>query len=627
MARPLRIGNVCGFWGDRIEAAAEMVAADSNIDYLTLDYLAEVSLSIMAVQRDRNPQLGFARDFVDVITSLIPFWNSGSNVRVVTNGGGLNPEGCARACLGVLSKGCGRSLKVAIVTGDDVLSILQSSPEELQFSNLDTGETLSKILPDLSNANAYTGAQGIIEALSADADIVITGRVADPSLVVGPAAFHHNWSLQDFDALAGATIAGHLIECGTQVTGGISTNWMELPDIGNIGYPVVEVAADGSCVVTKPLGTGGLVDEQTVKEQLLYEMGDPKNFLTPDVTVSIESLTIDPLETNRVQLRGASGREPPVKLKVNATYRAGFRAQGILTVYGRDATSKSRRAAEGVLDRLRRDGCSFESTAVECIGTGVCANGESLSETAPLHIETALRIAVSDSNRDNVDRFTREIAPLVTSGPQGTTGYATGRPRVQPVFGYWPCLIERKHVRTNFQLLESTPASNGILKTRSLKTPPKNLPPATRTITQPFSEIAKNHASQTCENENAGNGNAAGDEKQIHLGEIAHARSGDKGAHANIGIIAYHEEGFQYLQQVLTVDRVQDFFQALGATRVVRYPVPKLNAFNFIVEDVLTLGGSRSVRTDAQGKALGQVILELPLTIPQELYELAVRRR
>ncbi len=451
----IRIGNAQGFWGDIVDAPARLLAQQPDLDYLTLDYLAEVSLSIMAIQRERDLQAGYARDFVDVVRSLVPFWQNDSKVRVVTNAGGLNPLGCAQVCAGVLRQANIKHLKIALVTGDDVLPLMQSSRkgDSSLFSNLETGEPIESILPRLVTANAYLGAEPIVEALAAGADVVITGRVADPSLTVATAMHHFGWAPRDYDRIAAATVAGHLIECGTQVTGGISTDWLNVPDPAHMGFPIIEMEQAGGFVVTKPAGTGGAVTEETVKEQLLYEIGDPDKYLSPDASVSFLSLRVQQEGADRVRVIGAKGRPPPDTYKVSATYRDGFTAQGMLTIFGRDAVAKARRCGEIILQRVREAGYELEHSNVECLGAGACVPGVLHAANERDLLETVLRISVADSRREAVERFTREIASLVTSGPQGVTGYATGRPNVRPVFGYWPCLIERSRVRPRMELI------------------------------------------------------------------------------------------------------------------------------------------------------------------------------
>jgi hypothetical protein len=338
-----------------------------------------------------------------------------------------------------------------VVDGDDVLETLRHDPA--QFANLETDAPLSSVANRLVTANAYLGATTIAGALRAGADIVITGRVADPSLTVGPCLAHFDWSMGDHDRIAGATVAGHLIECGTQACGGFSTDWLELPHVHDIGFPVVEISEDGSCIITKPTGTGGAVTLQTVKEQLLYEIGDPGNYLSPDATVSFLTVRVDQVGVDRVRISGATGRPPPPTYKVSATYRDGYKAHGQLTVFGHDAVKKARHAGEALLRRLAERGCEFRETLVECLGTGASVRGI-VSRMSDTHlIETVLRVSVAAATRDPVERFTKEIAPLVTCGPQGITGYATGRAKVLPIFGYWPCLIDRAAVKPAWNLL------------------------------------------------------------------------------------------------------------------------------------------------------------------------------
>jgi len=456
----IKIGNAQGFWGDSVDAPARLVSQQPDLDYLTLDYLAEVSMSILASQRERDPTAGYARDFVEVVRSLIPLWQKGSKVRVISNAGGLNPHGCAKACAEVLHEAGIRSMKIGVVTGDDVLPLLKAAgtnggAKSKLFANLETGESLTKVSGALVTASAYLGAQPIAKALTAGAEILITGRVADPSLTVAPCVAEFGWDWNDHDRIAGATIAGHLIECGAQVTGGISTDWLQIPDPANIGFPIVEVSSDGTCVVTKPKGTGGLVNERTVKEQLLYEIGDPDNYLSPDVTVSFLSLQVREEKKNRVRVGGARGRPPTSSYKVSASYRDGFWAQGMLTIFGRNAVAKARRSGDVILKRVREAGYELQRSLVECVGAGACMPGLLDRSIEAELLETLLRVTVADPRREAVERFTKEMSPLICGGPQGVTGYAAGRPRVHPVFGYWPCLVDKKELNPQMDILTS----------------------------------------------------------------------------------------------------------------------------------------------------------------------------
>lgn len=369
MKIPLRIGNAQGFWGDSASAPARLIQQQPDLDYLTLDYLAELSLSIMAIQREKKPTAGYASDFLDVVRSLIPIWQQGSSLKIVTNAGGLNPIGCAQACQEIL-KQCTRPMRIGVVTGDDVFSIFKAEPENVLFRNLETQTPLADVVNALVTANAYLGAKPMAEALLAGADIVITGRVADPSLTVAPCAAHFGWSWDEYDKLAGATVAGHLIECGTQVTGGISTNWLNITDPAHIGFPVVEMHADGSCIVTKPKGTGGRVNFETVKEQLLYEIGDPGRYLSPDATISFLSLRLEQDGIDRISITGAKGTAPPPTYKVSATYRDGFKAEGMIVIFGPDAGKKARLCGEIILERVRNAGYKIPNAHIECIGEG-----------------------------------------------------------------------------------------------------------------------------------------------------------------------------------------------------------------------------------------------------------------
>ncbi len=445
----VKIGNGQGFWGDSILAPVRLVESVPDLDYLTLDYLAEVSLSIMAIQKEKNPGLGYARDFIESLKTLIPFWKDGFKFKIITNAGGLNPQGLAEACIELLEERLKRPVTVGVIVGDDVLHLMDHSRH---FQNLDTGEPFSKIEAKIVTANAYIGAEPIVKALKQGADIVITGRAADPSLAAAACAAHYNWSFDDYDKLAGATVAGHLIECGTQATGGISTEWLSLPDIVNIAFPFVEMEEDGSFIISKPAGTGGKVDEMTVKEQLLYELGDPGRYLSPDLAVSFTEISVQQESENRVRVAGAKGSAPTESYKVSATYRDGFKAEGSLVIWGEKADEKARRAGKMILERLKREGYSYEETLVECLGMGDAVPGLVRGDCEA--IECVMRVIVKDQSREAVERFTKEIASLVTCGPPGTTGYTAGRPPVREVFGFWPCLVPKESVEMLVDVIE-----------------------------------------------------------------------------------------------------------------------------------------------------------------------------
>jgi Acyclic terpene utilisation family protein AtuA len=449
MTKPLKIGNAQAFWGDRNTAAATLVRQQEDLDILTMDYLAEVSMSILAIQKQKDPQAGYAKDFLDVVDSLAHHWQKKRKLKLITNAGGLNPLDCGKACQRILNeRKCG-PLKIAIIAGDDVLNELNTCAFDA-YPNMDTREEIGKVQGLLATANVYIGSKPIVDALQAGADIIITGRVADPCLTAAPCISHFNWSWDDYDRIASATIGGHLIECGTQVTGGFSTNWSSIDSMTQPGYPVIEMYEDGRIIVTKPENTDGAVTMETVKEQLLYEIGDPDNYLSPDVTVSFLSLTLEAIAKDRIQITGAKGKPPPQDLKVSATYQDGYKIEGMITLFGRDCREKGYRCGEIVHQRLKALGLEPAEYLIECIGTGDVVPGINTYETQ----ETVIRIAARDPEKKPLEQLAKEIAPLVTSGPQGITGYSAGRPKTRPVYSYWPTLIKSEKVSLTVTLLE-----------------------------------------------------------------------------------------------------------------------------------------------------------------------------
>src|SRR6516162_1583877 len=448
----VRVGNGCGFWGDNIDAPV-LLAEAGRLDYLTLEYLAELTMSILAHQKQRDPQAGYATDFLDVLERLGPILKAQPGLKVITNAGGMNPSSCAAKTRALLEKAGLGERKIGVVSGDDLMPrIDRLLAEGHALTNLDTGEPLSAVRDRLVSANAYLGAGPIVEALRQGASVVITGRVADASLTLAPAVHELSWKWDDWDRLCAGTVAGHLIECGAQATGGLWCNWQEAPDLANVGYPIAEVEADGSFRITKPPGTGGAANIETVSEQLLYEVGDPSAYLTPDVVSDFTSVRLEETGPETVAVRNARGTPCTDTYKVSAAYRDGFISSGTLVIAGPDAANKAGYCGEIILQRLHRAGYDPERTNIECLGTGDSVPGVfPASTSAP---EAVLRISVHDSRRDVVERFTKEIAPLVTSGPPGITGYTGGRPPVREVFAYWPALVTRSCIKPEVKLYE-----------------------------------------------------------------------------------------------------------------------------------------------------------------------------
>jgi hypothetical protein len=448
----VRIGNGCGFWGDNLDAPARLAHA-GRLDYLTLEYLAELTMSILAVQKAKDPAAGFATDFIDVLGRLAPALQAQPALRVVTNAGGMNPPACAAQAKRVLAA-AGVDRRIAVVGGDDLFPRL----DELlaaghALNHLDTGEPLAAIRDRVVSANAYLGARPIADALKLGAGVVVTGRVADASLTVGPAAHEFGWGFgePDLDRLAAATVAGHLIECGAQATGGLWINADADTRLEDVGYPIAEIAADGTFTITKPPGTGGAVNVETVAEQLLYEVADPARYYTPDVVADFTTVKLAPLHPDVVGVTGGTANGVTDTYKVSVAYRDGFLSAGTLVIAGPNAAEKARRSGAVLLERLKRAGFAYQETRVEALGAGDCVPGVVTAAFDPP--EVVLRVAVRDPRRAAVERFTKEFAPLVTGGFPGTTGYTTGRPPVREVFAYWPALVRKDAVTPRVEVL------------------------------------------------------------------------------------------------------------------------------------------------------------------------------
>ncbi len=446
------IANGQGFWGDSILGPVRLLE-EGPLDYLTLDYLAEVTMSIMQKQRARRPDAGYATDFVRMIERLGPKLVE-RNVRVVANAGGVNPMACKDAVLAALRRHKIEGCKIAVVEGDDIfgrLDELLSRGETLQ--NMDTHQPLSSVRERVTSANVYLGAFPIAEALDQGAHIVITGRGTDPGLVLGPMIHEFGWRREDYDRLAAGTIAGHIVECGAQCSGGNYTDWREVPDMAMLGYPLIEMRPDGEFVITKHPGTGGMVTLDTVRHQLVYEMGDPARYLGPDCSADFTSARLEQACPDRVRVSGCRGTAPTPTYKVSISYEDGFKAVGQLTVSGPDALEKARLCAQIVWRRLAYDGCTFapEERIEEYLGANVCHAGIAAAEQgAPS--EVVLRLGVKGRDEDKIDRFGFELVPLVTSGPPGVTGFAGGRPKASEIIGFWPALLDKSVVKTKVSL-------------------------------------------------------------------------------------------------------------------------------------------------------------------------------
>jgi acyclic terpene utilization AtuA family protein len=453
MKNLVRVAAGQGFWGDDLDAPRRQ-AEGGEIDYLMLDYLAEVTMSILQKQKERDPAMGYARDFVGAIESVLPAV-TGRGVRVIANAGGVNPPACASAVLEMAkARGAAGKLKIGVVTGDDLLPRM----DELiagghALANMDTGEPLSRVRGDVIAANAYIGSEPIVEALAKGANVVITGRSTDTALTMAPLRHEFGWASDDWDKLAAGIVAGHIIECGAQCSGGNCMHeWRNIPDLANVGYPIAEASPDGTFVITKHAGTGGRVSVPTVTEQLVYEMGDPTSYITPDVVADFTTIQLEQAGENRVRVHGIKGRPPTDKLKVSIAYRAGFKAVGTLVYSWPDAVDKARAAERILRERLDRLGLRFEHILAELVGHS--STHGPLAGAASDVPEVQLRFGVRGPDRKAVERFTREIAPLVLNGPPSVTGFAGGRPKVEEIVAYWPALIDKTQVRTTVDVIQ-----------------------------------------------------------------------------------------------------------------------------------------------------------------------------
>jgi len=449
------VANGQGFWGDSILGPVRLLR-EGPLDYLTLDYLAEVTLSIMQKQRSRDPRSGYATDFVRLIERVLPQLLE-KNVKVVANAGGVNPHACKDAILAVIGKSGASGVKVAVVEGDDILESLDGFlAAGERFENLDTRQPLSEIRDRVLSANVYVGAFPIAEALGQGAQIVLTGRCTDPSLVVGPLVHELGWTPSDHALLAAGTVAGHIVECGAQCTGGNYTDWRSVPDLAMVGYPIIEASPDGGIVVTKHDGTGGICTVDSVRHQLVYEMGDPRRYLGPDCVADFTSVRLTQDGPDRVRVEGVRGAPATSTYKVSISYLAGWKASGELTISGPDALEKARLCARIVWERLAYDGFTYapEERLEEYVGAGACHAGiEGAESTNPP--EVVLRLGVKGSERRKIDRFGSELVPLVTSGPPGVTGFAGGRPKATEIIGFWPALMKKDLVRSRVSVFTS----------------------------------------------------------------------------------------------------------------------------------------------------------------------------
>ena len=591
--RVVKIGCASGFWGDTNTAAFQLVHL-ADINYLVFDYLSEITMSIMAKAKMVEPKHGYALDFVSRVMAPLLKKIAEKKIKVISNAGGVNPLAC-RDALQKIIKEYGLDLRVAVVLGDDLL------PQHEHLKQQNIREMFSgEALPDqVASSNAYLGAVAIRDALNLGADIVISGRVVDSAVVLAPLLHEYQWSLDDYDKLAQGSLAGHVIECGAQCTGGNFTDWQLVQGFDNMGFPVVEVSEDGSFVVTKPQGTGGLVSTATVAEQIVYEIGNPQAYLLPDVIADFSQVHLEQVGEHRVRVTGAKGQAPTAQYKVSATYPDGYRVLVSFLIAGREAPQKAQIIADAILNKCERvlamrSVPPFSEKSVEILGieSTYGAHAQALNSR-----EVVVKIAVKHMFKEACMFFASEIAQASTGMAPALAGIVGGRPKASPFIKLFSFLIDKNQVNVEIDF-EGKRYPVEVLQRISTEQLP--------TLTAGENAVYQ------------------GDEIEVPLIEIAHARSGDKGNHSNIGVIARKAAYLPWIRAALTEQAVASYMQhVLDAEKgqVIRYELPGLNALNFMLENALGGGGVASLRIDPQGKAFAQQLLDMPVKVPAQLLE------
>lgn len=589
----LRIGGASGAWGDSPGAIGPLLTA--GVDVLMMDYLAEVTMSLLARARLKDPEAGYPPDFVSYLAPhLREIAQRG--VRVVSNAGGVNPQACKRALEKTIAE-AGLSLKVAVVEGDDLLPIIDDLRNE-GVCEWRSGEPLpEKIL----TANAYLGALPIAAALAAGADIVVTGRCVDSALALGVLMEAFGWRQDQYDLLAAGSLVGHLLECGPQVSGGVFTDWESVPGWEHIGYPIAECLPDGRFVVTKPAGTGGLVNVRTVAEQTLYEVGDPAAYALPDVVADFSQVRLAQVGEDRVEVAGARGSAPSSQYKVCATWQSGWRAVAVSVILGEDAAPKAERAARALIARAQRGFAArgqadFDAVHIEALGAEASYGTQSRARATR---EVVLRLVVDHRDPKALGAFAREVGSSGLSFAQGTAALIGGRPKPTPVVRLFSFLIDKARLSPpTVQIAGDAPFVVSI---------PNAQAAIADNQAAPGIRVAKPVIDS----------NESGETTEISLRRVAHARSGDKGDSANIAIFCRKPEYYDWIVSELSAEKIAEHFRDSVSGEIERFEAPGLHAINFVMQEALGGGGMASQRIDAQGKAYGQRALEMKLRVPR----------
>ncbi|MCB2201313.1 DUF1446 domain-containing protein [bacterium] len=598
--RKIRIGNAGGYWGDDLSALKRQLIG-GPLDYITMDFLAEITMSILQRQQKLQPDLGYAVDFIDQLQECLPLIVK-KKVRVISNAGGINPIGMGRRII-QMARAMDLDIKVGIVYGDDIVNQLyELTAAGEKFTNLETGEDFMPYRSRIVAANIYLGAEPVVKALEAGCHIVVTGRVTDTGITLAPMIHEFNWSMDDWDKMAAGVVAGHIIECGCQSSGGNITDWHDVKTFDNIGYPIIEMEHTGEFVVTKHKKTGGLVSEKTVKEQLVYEMGDPANYISPDGIARFDTIQLKSEGPDRVRVFGVKGKPEPEQLKVSMAYEDGWKASGEVLVSGPNTYQKAEKIADIFWKKLKH---KFESTRTEMLGSGtIWPHPLTACETN----EILLRFSVRDKDKSKIKDFGKALSTLILSGPPGMAVTGQGRPKPKQVIAYWPALIHRSRVKARVLTIGTDRREEFYEITFPLRT---HAPlPDSRTAPLPHKK------SKT----------PTGKAEKVRLQEICYARSGDKGDTCNIGVLARSPEIYDWIVEHLTTDKVRRFFRGITFGKVVRFELDNLNGLNFLLEETLGGGGTKSLMIDPQGKTLAQALLQMELDVPSGLLKTITRK-
>jgi len=604
----IRIANAGGYWGDDPFALRRQVTGPLPIDYVSIDFLAEITMSILQKQRQKDPNLGYAGDFISQLAPVLKTCKE-RGIKIITNAGGVNPRSCAEA-LFELGRKTGVDLRVAVVEGDDIAPRLSEIVKQPQCSmkNMETGEAFDGVLERVLSANVYFGALPVVEALKQNPDIIICGRVTDTGITLAAMIHEFGWSLSDYDKLAHGIVAGHIIECGAQATGGNFTDWRKVKSFEDIGFPILECSADGSFVVTKHPGTGGLVSVQTVREQLLYEMGHPQSYITPDVIADFSTIQLFSDGPDRVKVSGVKGRPPTDLLKVSVAYSDGYKATGTLIISGPDARAKAEVFSQIMWQKLSAELAkaglpACRKTMTEYIGDDSTHRALSPNVSAK---EVLVRFGALAHEKASLQIFRKILPSLILSGPSGVA-VTGGAPVISDVVSYWPALIPQEVALSRVWVGEITRQE---LNMKQVFQSSELAWPKTGGSSEVGGSAADGHDWSAFKKDAT---------HKMPLWAIAHARSGDKGDTANIGLIARSPACYAWIRDHVTADLVKQWFSSSCKGSVSRFIVPNLWALNFLLEETLDGGGTMSLCIDAQGKTLSQALLRCELEIPTGL--------